>query len=26
DVVNTIIHEQKARISSLESYITGSSY
>ncbi|WP_375445482.1 CBS domain-containing protein [uncultured Fibrella sp.] len=26
DVVNTIIHDQKARISSLESYITGSSY
>ncbi|MEZ0483995.1 CBS domain-containing protein [Fibrella aquatica] len=26
DVVNTIIHDQKARINSLESYITGSSY
>ena len=26
DVVNTIIHDQKARISSLESYITGSTY
>jgi len=26
DVVNTIIHDQKARINSLENYITGSSY
>lgn len=26
DVVNTIIHDQKARINSLESYITGTSY
>ncbi|MEZ0607326.1 CBS domain-containing protein [Fibrella sp. WM1] len=26
DVVNAIIHDQKARISSLESYISGSSY
>lgn len=26
DVVNTIIHDQKARINSLESYITGSSF
>ena len=26
DVVDTIIHDQKARISSLESYISGSAY
>ena len=26
DVVNAIIHDQKARISSLESYISGGTY